>query len=37
MTDVLKARIDELVKAKRVVIFMKGTSCRPTTSCGIPS
>jgi len=32
MTDVLRARIDELVKAKRVVIFMKGTPLMPM--CG---
>lgn len=32
MTDELKARIDEMVKKKRVVLFMKGSSMMPM--CG---
>ena len=32
MTDELKARIDGLVRAKRVVVFMKGTPAMPM--CG---
>lgn len=32
MTDALKARLDELVRAKRVVVFMKGSSLMPM--CG---
>jgi monothiol glutaredoxin len=32
MTDELKARIDEMVKKKRVVLFMKGSAMMP--ACG---
>jgi monothiol glutaredoxin len=32
MTEELRARIDELIKAKRVVVFMKGTPMMPM--CG---
>jgi monothiol glutaredoxin len=32
VTDELKARIDELVKSRRVVLFMKGSSMMPM--CG---